>query len=49
MVTLERAILFPSDFEKTPGERVYPTPELGLMVNPFAVVKKSKKKKGKKK
>ena len=48
MVTLERAIMFPSDLEHTPGERVYPTPELGLMINPFPKVVKGKKKKGKK-
>jgi hypothetical protein len=35
------------DVEYVPGERKYPTPSAGLMVNPFP--KKKKKKKGKKK
>jgi hypothetical protein len=46
MVTLQRAVLMPAEVEYRPGERVYPTPALGLMVNPFP---KKKKKKGKKK
>jgi len=46
MVTLQRAILMPADCEYEPGKRLYPTPMMGLMVNPFP---KKKKKKGKKK
>lgn len=49
MQTLERAVLLPTDVEYKAGERIYPTPELGLMANPFPKVKKGKKKKGKKK
>ncbi len=45
--TLERAVLLPEDVEYKPGERVYPTPEVGLMENPFPPVKKGKKKKKK--
>lgn len=48
MVTLQRAILMPSDIEYEPGKRVYPSPSVGLMINPFPK-KKKKKKKGKKK
>jgi hypothetical protein len=46
MVTLQRAILMPDEVEYEPGKRVYPSPMLALMVNPFP---KKKKKKGKKK
>lgn len=49
MVILERAVLLPADVEYTPGERVYPTPEFGLMLNPFPKVVKGKKKKKSKK
>jgi hypothetical protein len=38
----------PEAVEYIPGERKYPTPSVGLMVNPFPK-KKKKKKKGKKK
>eukprot|EP00347_Sterkiella_histriomuscorum_P017546 403348926 len=50
ITTIERAVLLPSDIDKVPGERPYPTPEIGLMMNPFPKVKakKKKKKKGKK-
>jgi hypothetical protein len=42
--------MMPEDCEWKPGEREYPTPGVGLMVNPFPKVKKKKKgKKGKKK
>ncbi|MFS8160396.1 MAG: hypothetical protein ACMG6E_09375 [Candidatus Roizmanbacteria bacterium] len=47
MVTLQRAVLIPEDCEYVAGERKYPGPGFGLMVNPFP--KKKKKKKGKKK
>jgi hypothetical protein len=46
MLTLQKAILMPEQVEYTPGERKYPGPGAGLMVNPFP---KKKKKKGKKK
>ena len=46
MVTLQRAILMPEFTDYVPGERKYPRPDTGLMVNP---VPKKKKKKGKKK
>jgi len=47
---LNRAVMMPEDCEWKPGEREYPTPGVGLMVNPFPKVKKKKKgKKGKKK
>jgi hypothetical protein len=46
MVTLQRAILMPNEVEYVPGERKYPRPGTGLMINPFP---KKKKKKGKKK
>lgn len=36
----------PTDVEYEPGKRLYPTPMMGLMENPFP---KKKKKKGKKK
>ena len=45
--TLERAVLLPAEQDYQPGIRVYPTPELGLMENPFPPVKKGKKKKKK--
>lgn len=48
MVTLERAVLFPNEAEFNPSERVYPTPIVGLMENPFPKVKKGKKKKKRK-
>jgi hypothetical protein len=38
--------MMPEAVEFIPGERKYPTPSMGLMVNPFP---KKKKKKGKKK
>ena len=44
---LERAIMMPEEVEVFPGERKYPDPGVGLMVNPFP--KPKKKKKGKKK
>ena len=47
MLTLQKAILMPDDFEYKPGERLYPKIEMCLMPNPFP--KKKKKGKGKKK
>lgn len=44
---LERAIMMPEEIECYPGEKKYPDPGVGLMVNPFP--KPKKKKKGKKK
>ena len=44
---LQRAIMIPEEIEIVPGERKYPDPGVGLMVNPFP--KPKKKKKGKKK
>ena len=50
VAVLNRAVMMPEDCEWKPGEREYPTPGVGLMVNPFPKVKKKKKgKKGKKK
>jgi len=41
--------MIPEDFECVPGEKKYPGPGEGLMVNPFPKPKKKKKgKKGKK-
>lgn len=49
MVTLQRAILMPSELESVAEIRRYPMPDVGLMVNPFPKKKKKgKKKKGKK-
>lgn len=47
VAVLERAIMMPDEIEILPGERKYPDPGCGLMVNPFP--KPKKKKKGKKK
>ena len=47
MAILERAIMMPEEIECYPGEKKYPDPGVGLMVNPFP--KPKKKKKGKKK
>lgn len=47
VAVLERAIMMPDEIEICPGERKYPDPGVGLMVNPFP--KPKKKKKGKKK
>ena len=44
---LERAIMMPEEIETYPGERKYPDPGVGLMINPDP--KPKKKKKGKKK
>ena len=44
---LERAILMPQELQLKAGEKKYPTPAVGLMVNPHP--KKKGKKKGKKK
>ena len=49
VATLNRAVMMPEDCEWKPGERSYPNPGAGLMVNPFPKVKKKKKGKGKKK
>jgi hypothetical protein len=50
MVTLQRAILMPSEQECVAERRRYPMPDVGLMLNPFPKKKKKgKKKKGKKK
>tara|TARA_B110000285_G_scaffold59101_1_gene67787 strand:- start:89 stop:265 length:177 start_codon:yes stop_codon:yes gene_type:complete len=49
---LRDAIMIPEEveFKETLGERKYPDPGFGLMVNPFPKPKKKgKKKKGKKK
>jgi len=49
---LRDAMMIPEEieFKETPGERKYPDPGFGLMVNPFPKPKKKgKKKKGKKK
>lgn len=51
VVTLQRAILMPEASDYIAGERKYPRPDMGLMINPFPKKKKKKgkKKKGKKK
>lgn len=48
VAVLERAIMMPDEIEILPGERKYPDPGVGLMINPFPKPKK-KGKKGKKK
>ena len=47
MNVLKRAMMIPEEIEWKPGDRVYPDPGHGLMINPFP--KPKKKKKGKKK
>ena len=47
VAVLERAIMMPEEIESFAGQKKYPDPGLGLMVNPFP--KPKKKKKGKKK
>ena len=50
MTVLQKAVMMPEDCEWQPGDRHYPTPGAGLMINPFPKAKKKKKgKKGKKK
>ena len=46
VLNLQRGILMPEESDFIPGQRKYPSPLVGLMVNPFP--KKKKKKKGKK-
>jgi hypothetical protein len=51
VLTLQKAIMMPDEFESKPGERLYPKIEQCLMPNPFPKKKKKggkKKKKGKK-
>jgi hypothetical protein len=47
---IQKAIVIPEKFEFNPDTRKYPSPEMGLMINPFPKKKatKGKKKKGKK-
>jgi|LauGreDrversion4_2_1035121.scaffolds.fasta_scaffold141305_1 hypothetical protein len=49
-LAIQRAIVMPEKLEFIPDNRKYPTPEHGLMLNPFPKKKatKGKKKKGKK-
>lgn len=47
---IQKAVVLPDKLEFNPEIRKYPSPEIGLMVNPFPKKKatKGKKKKGKK-
>jgi hypothetical protein len=49
-MALQKAIVMPDKIEFNPEIRKYPTPEHGLMINPFPKKKatKGKKKKGRK-
>jgi hypothetical protein len=50
IMTIQKAILMPDRLEVNAETRKYPTPEQGLLINPFPKKKatKGKKKKGKK-